>query len=167
MPECFNTPYATNYFAGYSEPVPSGPTCKRLAALAKELNIYFVAGSIPEKDGDKVYNCATVWSPEGKLLGKHRKVNALLKFGNLCQDVALRFNFVSKRAFHYRFTCTIPPLWAILFSLNQMVSHLEATSRSSKWTGIKSGLVFATICDLMNSAVHTVTKVKLRYVFSF
>ncbi|CAD7085095.1 unnamed protein product [Hermetia illucens] len=75
LPECFNTPYATNYFAGYSEPVPSGPTCKRLAALAKELNIYFVAGSIPEKDGDKVYNCATVWSPEGKLLGKHRKVH--------------------------------------------------------------------------------------------
>lgn len=77
LPECFNTPYDTKYFAGYSEPVPDGPTCGRLSALAKELNIYLVAGSIPEKDGNKVYNCSTIWSPAGKLIGKHRKVSWL------------------------------------------------------------------------------------------
>lgn len=37
--------------------------------------VYLVGGSIPEKDGDKLYNTATIWSPEGTLVGKYRKIH--------------------------------------------------------------------------------------------
>jgi len=43
--------------------------------LAKELGVYIVAGSIPERDGDKLYNTCLVASPEGKFVAKHRKVH--------------------------------------------------------------------------------------------
>ena len=32
-------------------------------------------GSIPERDGDKLYNTCTVFSPTGAMLGKYRKVS--------------------------------------------------------------------------------------------
>ena len=32
-------------------------------------------GSIPERDGDKLYNTCTVFSPTGTMLGKYRKVS--------------------------------------------------------------------------------------------
>ena len=35
-----------------------------------------MGGSIPERDsGDKLYNTATVWSPSGDMIAKHRKVH--------------------------------------------------------------------------------------------
>jgi hypothetical protein len=37
--------------------------------------VYLVAGSIPEKDGDGVYNTCTVWNPSGELVTKHQKVS--------------------------------------------------------------------------------------------
>lgn len=75
LPECFNCPYGTKYFREYSEEIGSGLTSKILSNAAKENKIYLVGGSIPELDNDKVYNTATVWNPEGKLLVKHRKVH--------------------------------------------------------------------------------------------
>ena len=38
--------------------------------------IHSTAGSIPERDGDKVYNTCTVFGPNGSMLGKYRKVGA-------------------------------------------------------------------------------------------
>lgn len=77
LPEFFNAPYGEQFFEQYAELVPEGPTCAALSAIAKELNIYLVGGSIPERDPDnsrKLYNTATVWSPNGKMIAKHRKV---------------------------------------------------------------------------------------------
>lgn len=77
LPESFNAPYGEEYFEQYAELVPNGPTCTRLSNIAKELNIYLVGGSIPERDVDDpsvLYNTATVWSPNGDLIAKHRKV---------------------------------------------------------------------------------------------
>ena len=41
--------------------------------------IYLLGGSFPEKemvDGkEKLFNTSTVWSPEGKLIGKFRKMH--------------------------------------------------------------------------------------------
>lgn len=77
LPECFNAPYGEEFFAKYAEFVPEGPTCAAMSAIAKELNIYLVGGSIPERDSDdskKLYNTATVWSPNGQMIAKHRKV---------------------------------------------------------------------------------------------
>ena len=35
---------------------------------------HYHAGSIPERDGDKLYNTCTVFNPDGELIAKYRKV---------------------------------------------------------------------------------------------
>ncbi|KAM7363067.1 omega-amidase NIT2 [Cochliomyia hominivorax] len=76
LPECFNCPYGAKYFREYSEFVPSGQTSQRLSELAKQLKVYIVGGTIPELgENDKIYNTCTVWSPEGTLVAKHRKMH--------------------------------------------------------------------------------------------
>ncbi len=34
-----------------------------------------IGGSIPEKDGDKMYNTCPIFDPKGNLIAKHRKVH--------------------------------------------------------------------------------------------
>ena len=74
LPEMFNCPYANQYFRSYGED-QSGQTFGRLSALAKELQIYLVGGSVPELEADKVYNTCYAFDPSGQLIGKHRKVH--------------------------------------------------------------------------------------------
>ncbi|KAK9498398.1 hypothetical protein O3M35_003041 [Rhynocoris fuscipes] len=75
LPECFNSPYGTNYFSKYAEAIPSGETCTTLSKAAKDNEVYLIGGSIPEVDNSKLYNTSTVWSPKGDLICKHRKVH--------------------------------------------------------------------------------------------
>ncbi|KAM7361497.1 omega-amidase NIT2-A-like [Cochliomyia hominivorax] len=76
LPESFNAPYGIEFFAKFAEKVPEGPTCQALSKLAKLLGIYIIGGSLIERDeSNKLYNTCTVWSPEGKLIGKHRKIH--------------------------------------------------------------------------------------------
>lgn len=80
LPECFNSPYGTKYFDEYAETIP-GYTTGKLSEIAKELGIYLVGGSIPERDatnGNVLYNTCTVWSPTGTMLAKHRKVSGII-----------------------------------------------------------------------------------------
>ncbi|XP_055683448.1 omega-amidase NIT2-like [Lutzomyia longipalpis] len=74
LPEFFNAPYNTKLFRTYAESIPDGTTSKFLSALAKELNVYIVGGSIPEIENEKLYNTCTFWSPRGQLVAKHRKM---------------------------------------------------------------------------------------------
>lgn len=74
LPECFNSPYGTKYFEKYAESIP-GTSTNLLQSLAKFHKIYIVGGSIPELDGDKIYNTATVFNPQGELLLKFRKIH--------------------------------------------------------------------------------------------
>lgn len=78
LPECFNSPYSTKHFKEYAETVPDGPTCQRLSAIAKETNVYLIAGTIPERDAvtNNIHNTCTIWSPTGDFLGKYRKVSS-------------------------------------------------------------------------------------------
>jgi len=55
-----------------AEPVP-GPTTEYFGALAKQHNLYIVAGLV-ERDGHLIYNVAALLGPDGKLVGKYRKV---------------------------------------------------------------------------------------------
>nr|ACO14592.1 Nitrilase homolog 2 [Caligus clemensi] len=76
LPECFNSPYGTKYFKEYAESVPNGPSCLALSDIAKQHRVFLFGGSIPEvDDAEKLYNTCTIWSPEGNLLGKHRKMH--------------------------------------------------------------------------------------------
>ncbi|NXP70781.1 NIT2 amidase, partial [Ramphastos sulfuratus] len=74
LPECFNSPYGTQYFKEYAEKIP-GDSTQKLSEVAKECSIYLVGGSIPEEDGGKLYNTCTVFGPDGAMLAKHRKVH--------------------------------------------------------------------------------------------
>ncbi|XP_055322740.1 omega-amidase NIT2 [Sitodiplosis mosellana] len=77
LPECFNSPYGTKYFNEYAENIPDGDTSKALANIAKELNVFLIGGTIPERDNsdNKLYNTCTIWSPSGDLIAKYRKMH--------------------------------------------------------------------------------------------
>jgi predicted amidohydrolase len=84
LPECFNSPYGTNFFPKYAETLhPSPPTKEQspsfhaLSAIAVEANAYLVGGSIPELEPStkKYYNTSLVFSPSGALIGTHRKTH--------------------------------------------------------------------------------------------
>jgi predicted amidohydrolase len=55
-----------------AEPVP-GPSTEYFGTLAKQHNLYIVAGLV-ERDGHLIYNTAALIGPDGKLAGKYRKV---------------------------------------------------------------------------------------------
>jgi len=59
-----------------AETIP-GPTSRWMRALASELGIHFLAGSILEAvpNETKVYNTSLLFSPEGKLLARYRKIH--------------------------------------------------------------------------------------------
>ncbi len=74
LPEMFNCPYENKYFPLYAEIYP-GKTTEQLSLLALELSIYLVAGSIPEREDDIIYNTSFVFDPKGQLIGRHRKMH--------------------------------------------------------------------------------------------
>uniref|UniRef100_A0A8C4RPW1 omega-amidase n=1 Tax=Erpetoichthys calabaricus TaxID=27687 RepID=A0A8C4RPW1_ERPCA len=74
LPECFNFPCGTRLYPKNAEPVP-GETSQQLSKMAKECGIYLIGGSILESDRGKLYNTCLVFSPDGKLLVKHRKIH--------------------------------------------------------------------------------------------
>ncbi|OBS63958.1 hypothetical protein A6R68_07505, partial [Neotoma lepida] len=43
LPECFNSPYGTNYFPEYAEKIP-GESTQKLSEVAKESGIYLIGG---------------------------------------------------------------------------------------------------------------------------
>jgi predicted amidohydrolase len=55
-----------------AEPIP-GPSTEYFGRLAKQHDLYIVPGLL-ERDGDLVYNVAVLIGPDGKFVGKYRKV---------------------------------------------------------------------------------------------
>lgn len=74
LPEMFCCPYNNVFFREYGEE-EKGIAYKALSDAAKNNNIYVVGGSIPELDGDKVYNTSYVFNRNGEQIGKHRKMH--------------------------------------------------------------------------------------------
>lgn len=84
LPECFNSPYGTQYFPKYAEtllPSPpseeQAPSFHALSQLAKEAQAYLVGGSIPEHEtaGKKYFNTSLTFNPQGQLMATHRKMH--------------------------------------------------------------------------------------------
>jgi predicted amidohydrolase len=84
LPECFNSPYGTQYFPKYAENLHPSPPSKEqspsfhaLSSIAAEAKAYLVGGSIPEyvPETKKYYNTSLVFSPTGVLLATHRKTH--------------------------------------------------------------------------------------------
>jgi len=59
-------------YADVAEAIP-GPSTEYFGSLAKEHDLYIVAGLV-ERDKHLVYNTAVLVGPDGKLVGKYRKV---------------------------------------------------------------------------------------------
>lgn len=77
--ECFLDGYAIadkgiplEQYRALGEPIPDGKYFRRLAALARELEIHLIAG-MTEADGDARYNTSVLLGPDGTLVGKYRK----------------------------------------------------------------------------------------------
>ena len=85
LPEVWNSPYQAERFADFAEPIPAlgadlldGPSASLqvVAEFAVNHGVSVIAGSIPEcsRDG-QIFNTATVVSPQGRLMAKHRKMH--------------------------------------------------------------------------------------------
>ena len=98
LPECFNSPYGTQYFPQYAEvlsttsttapstaespqsdpPTESqSPSYHMLSKAAAETKTYLLGGSIPEfvPATKKYHNTSLLFAPTGDLLNTHRKVH--------------------------------------------------------------------------------------------
>ena len=76
LPELFATGYffdSTEQAHGLAEPVPDGPTVRRMERWARTSGSTFVGG-MAERDGDAVFNSAVVVTPRG-WLGTYRKTH--------------------------------------------------------------------------------------------
>ncbi|MGI6336182.1 MAG: carbon-nitrogen hydrolase family protein [Eubacteriales bacterium] len=73
LPEMWCCPYETSLFAANAESTPDAPARRMLSDAARELNLYIVGGSIPERDGNTLYNTSFVYAPSGEPLARHRK----------------------------------------------------------------------------------------------
>ena len=60
-------------YASGAEPIPGGPSVRYFGELARRYHLYIVAGLV-ERDGNLIYNTAALIGPDGKLVGKYRKV---------------------------------------------------------------------------------------------
>jgi predicted amidohydrolase len=87
LPEMFNCPYETARFSAHAEKVPHGPTCAMLSSEAKKLRMTVVGGSMPERDGRRLYNTSPVFDPAGRLVARHRKIHL---FDVSLKSVAMR-----------------------------------------------------------------------------
>jgi len=97
LPEIFNSPYSNDSFPVYAEPLPPGspladelsPSASMLSTAAKEHSIFLVGGSVPEREGDHLYNTTLVFSPSGELVAKHRKTHLCVEY-----SCVLRFDWI-------------------------------------------------------------------------
>ncbi|KAJ3054566.1 hypothetical protein HK097_001450 [Rhizophlyctis rosea] len=78
LPECFNSPYGTQHFPQFAEPL-HGQSAQALSSIARDANVYLIGGSFPERADDsaasKFYNTCTIWDPKGERIGVHRKIH--------------------------------------------------------------------------------------------
>ena len=74
LPEMWACPYDNAAFPHYAEP-EGGETWGRLQEAARANGVFLVGGSVPEREGQRLYNTCYVFSPEGEQIAKHRKVH--------------------------------------------------------------------------------------------
>ena len=75
LPEMFNCPYSNDKFIEYCEKEKDSPTLARISALAREHKVYILAGSIPEKEKEKLFNTSYLFDKSGNIIAKHRKMH--------------------------------------------------------------------------------------------
>ncbi len=74
LPEMCACPYENAAFVRYAMELDA-PFLQELGAAAKELGLYLVAGSVPEKCKNKIYNTSVVFDSKGHRTAFHRKMH--------------------------------------------------------------------------------------------
>ena len=74
LPEMFCCPYENEMFRPNSEE-QGGPAQQALSALSRELGIWIVGGTIPEREGKRLYNTCYVYDDQGRQAARHRKIH--------------------------------------------------------------------------------------------
>lgn len=74
FPEMFACPYDNSCFPRFAMDKDS-PFLTEIGNAALEYGIYIVAGSVPEKLKNKIYNTSFVFDPKGRRVEKHRKIH--------------------------------------------------------------------------------------------
>lgn len=75
LPEMFNCPYENSKFEEYAENIDESPTLEAISSAASEFQIHIIAGSIPEKTEEGIYNTSFIFNNNGKIIGFHRKMH--------------------------------------------------------------------------------------------
>lgn len=75
LPEMFNCPYSNDKFVEYAEKEKTSKTLMEISKLACENEVYILAGSIPEKENDRLYNTSYLFDKNGDIIAKHRKMH--------------------------------------------------------------------------------------------
>jgi len=75
LPELWNVGYLKfERYRDEAEPL-RGPTISALAAKAQELGAYILAGSIVEREDERLYNTSALISPAGEIIASYRKIH--------------------------------------------------------------------------------------------
>lgn len=74
LPEMFSCPYDRRYFRDFAKRGHED-THRRLSVWAKENRLLLIGGSIPEVEGEKLYNTSFVFDADGNQIARHRKVH--------------------------------------------------------------------------------------------
>lgn len=74
LPEMWNCPYSNDFFPSFAEE-EGGDTYRFLSQEARTNGIWLIGGSIPEREGEKIFNTSFSFNPHGELIGRHRKVH--------------------------------------------------------------------------------------------
>lgn len=93
LPELFNTGYvftSMEEVESLSEEVPGGTTTRALLRMAKNNDVYLIAG-LAERSGERYFNSAVVVSPQG-YLGTYRKIHLFFEEKRWFDQGDLPFN---------------------------------------------------------------------------
>ena len=86
LPEMFTTGFDYDSIRREAEPL-EGEVVEALSQMARKKDIWLVGGSIPERDGDCIYNTAVLLDSDGEIEGFYRKAHLFPLMGedaNLC-----------------------------------------------------------------------------------
>ena len=75
LPEMFNCPYSNEKFIEYAEDEKDSITLKKISRMAEDNNVYILAGSIPERESEKIFNTSYLFDRTGQIIAKHRKMH--------------------------------------------------------------------------------------------
>jgi predicted amidohydrolase len=89
LPEIWNVGYLNFDLYRSEAEALDGPTITRMAAVARSIGSWILAGSIVERDGDDYYNTSVLLDRNGELAGTYRKIH-LFGYGSKEPEVLTR-----------------------------------------------------------------------------